>query len=33
MKTATAQIGDGYAWGGMGPDGFDCSGLTAFAFR
>ena len=32
VKTATAQIGDGYAWGGMGPDGFDCSGLTAFAF-
>ena len=30
MKTATAQIGDGYA--GRGPDGFDCSGLTAFAF-
>ena len=32
MKTAVAQIGDGYAYGGMGPDGFDCSGLTAFAF-
>ena len=32
VKTATAQIGDGYAWGGMGPDGFDCSGLTAYAF-
>ena len=32
VKTAAAQIGDGYAYGGMGPDGFDCSGLTAFAF-
>ena len=27
-----AQIGDGYAWGGNGPDAFDCSGLTAYAF-
>ncbi|MBE2316595.1 C40 family peptidase [Solirubrobacter sp. CPCC 204708] len=26
------QIGDGYAYGGSGPDGFDCSGLTMFAF-
>jgi cell wall-associated NlpC family hydrolase len=33
VKTAVAQIGDGYAWGGTGPDAFDCSGLTAFAFR
>ncbi|HEX6024439.1 MAG TPA: C40 family peptidase [Solirubrobacter sp.] len=32
VKTAKAQVGDGYAWGGTGPDGFDCSGLTAFAF-
>jgi cell wall-associated NlpC family hydrolase len=32
LKTATAQIGDGYAYGGTGPDGFDCSGLTAYAF-
>jgi cell wall-associated NlpC family hydrolase len=32
VKVATAQIGDGYAWGGSGPDAFDCSGLTAFAY-
>jgi cell wall-associated NlpC family hydrolase len=32
VSAATAQIGDGYAWGGSGPDAFDCSGLTAFAF-
>src|SRR3954468_17862600 len=32
VKTAVAQIGDGYAWGGSGPDAFDCSGLTAYAF-
>jgi cell wall-associated NlpC family hydrolase len=32
VKAAAAQIGDGYAYGGMGPDGFDCSGLTAYAF-
>lgn len=29
---ARAQIGDGYAYGGSGPDAFDCSGLTAYAF-
>jgi cell wall-associated NlpC family hydrolase len=32
VETAVAQIGDGYAWGGSGPDAFDCSGLTAYAF-
>jgi cell wall-associated NlpC family hydrolase len=32
VKTATAQIGDGYTMGGSGPDAFDCSGLTAYAF-
>ena len=32
VRTAIAQIGDGYAWGGSGPDAFDCSGLTAFAY-
>jgi cell wall-associated NlpC family hydrolase len=32
VKTAGAQIGDGYAYGGTGPDGFDCSGLTAYVF-
>ena len=32
LDTARAQIGDGYAFGGGGPDAFDCSGLTAYAF-
>ena len=32
VDIAVAQIGDGYAWGGSGPDAFDCSGLTAFAY-
>jgi cell wall-associated NlpC family hydrolase len=32
VETAVDQIGDGYAWGGSGPDAFDCSGLTAYAF-
>jgi cell wall-associated NlpC family hydrolase len=32
LDTAAAQIGDGYAYGGMGPDGFDCSGLNAYVF-
>jgi peptidoglycan DL-endopeptidase CwlO len=32
VGAAQAQIGDGYAWGASGPDAFDCSGLTAFAF-
>lgn len=27
-----AQLGDGYAYGASGPDGFDCSGLTMYAF-
>jgi cell wall-associated NlpC family hydrolase len=32
LAAARAQIGDGYAYGGTGPDGFDCSGLTMYAF-
>src|SRR4051794_109760 len=32
VRTAVAQIGDGYAYGGPGPGAFDCSGLTAFGF-
>jgi cell wall-associated NlpC family hydrolase len=32
VRAAAAQVGDGYAWGGSGPDAFDCSGLTAFAY-
>jgi cell wall-associated NlpC family hydrolase len=32
IKTALAQIGKPYVFGATGPDGFDCSGLTSFAF-
>lgn len=32
IETALAQVGDPYVWGGTGPDGFDCSGLTSFAY-
>lgn len=32
VDAARAQIGDGYAYGGSGPSGFDCSGLTMYAF-
>lgn len=29
---ALAQVGDPYAWGGTGPDAWDCSGLTQAAW-
>ena len=29
---ALAQLGDAYAWGGAGPDSYDCSGLTMAAW-
>ncbi|SCX52627.1 NlpC/P60 family protein [Klenkia marina] len=29
---AMAQVGKGYAYGGNGPDAYDCSGLTTQAF-
>jgi cell wall-associated NlpC family hydrolase len=32
IQTALAQVGDPYVWGAVGPDGFDCSGLTMFAY-
>ena len=32
VDAARAQLGDGYAYGGTGPSGFDCSGLTMYAF-
>jgi len=33
VDTALAQLGDAYVWAGSGPDVFDCSGLTQFAYR
>lgn len=33
MNVAMSKVGAPYVWGGQGPWGFDCSGLTAFAFR
>lgn len=30
---AEQQLGDPYVWGGTGPNGWDCSGLTQWAFR
>ncbi|WP_100498466.1 C40 family peptidase [Geodermatophilus chilensis] len=32
LEAALAQVGDPYVWGGTGPDGFDCSGLTSHAY-
>ena len=32
VDTALAQLGDPYVWGGSGPDSFDCSGLTEYAY-
>src|SRR5688572_32387800 len=33
VDTALAQQGTPYVWAGAGPGGFDCSGLTQFAFK
>jgi cell wall-associated NlpC family hydrolase len=33
VKTACAQIGEPYVWGADGPDSFDCSGLTQYAWK
>ncbi len=33
IDTALAQVGDRYVYGAGGPDAFDCSGLTSFAYR
>lgn len=30
---AEQQLGDPYVWGGVGPDGWDCSGLIQWAYR
>jgi cell wall-associated NlpC family hydrolase len=33
VAAAQAQLGKPYQWGGAGPDTFDCSGLTAWAWK
>ena len=33
VDTARAQLGKAYQYGGAGPDSFDCSGLTQYAYR
>lgn len=33
VETALAQLGDPYVYGAAGPDAFDCSGLTMYAWR
>ena len=33
VDTALAQVGDMYLYGATGPDRFDCSGLTSFAYK
>ena len=32
INVAKAQIGKPYVWGASGPNSFDCSGLTSYAF-
>ena len=32
VQTALAHLGDPYVWGAAGPDAFDCSGLTSYAW-
>jgi cell wall-associated NlpC family hydrolase len=33
IAAARAELGKPYAWGASGPGSFDCSGLTAWAWR
>jgi cell wall-associated NlpC family hydrolase len=33
INAAKAQLGKPYSWGAAGPDSFDCSGLTMWAWR
>jgi peptidoglycan DL-endopeptidase CwlO len=33
IKTALSKVGSTYVYGASGPNTFDCSGLTSFAFR
>ena len=32
VQTALDQVGDAYVYGAAGPDAFDCSGLTMYAW-
>lgn len=32
IKTACSKVGDPYVWGATGPNAFDCSGLTQYAY-
>jgi len=32
LDVAFQQVGDPYVWGATGPDSFDCSGLTSYAY-
>jgi cell wall-associated NlpC family hydrolase len=33
VQYAESQVGKPYVWGGAGPDSYDCSGLTSWAWR
>ncbi|WP_088996774.1 C40 family peptidase [Micromonospora echinaurantiaca] len=33
IRTACAQVGKPYVWGADGPNSFDCSGLTQYAYK
>ena len=33
IKAAASKLGRPYVWGAVGPDTFDCSGLTSWAWK
>ena len=33
VQAALSKVGSAYVWGAAGPDAFDCSGLTSWAWR